>query len=190
MEISRIYLFPSDIVIYYYITPYRSALHFLVCNLIACSMYVSHLMLLPIFRCRVLSWIFPINNIPGPALHPLLLMELLWAVIKWGRLYVKQLSICAEGKGLTMKGKVVVYYLTYFHVTGSMLWMKIRLSIKPKPFGNRMRLQKYLVYYNTILISDYSYQPPHTRRRLKIQEFVAKYEIFCSRAELLTSLFQ
>ncbi|CAA9993032.1 unnamed protein product [Nesidiocoris tenuis] len=39
-------------------------------------------------------------------------------------------------------------------------------------------------------LDNESYQPPHTRRRLKIQEFVAKYEIFCSRADLLTSLFQ
>uniref|UniRef100_A0A146LGW4 Ral GTPase-activating protein subunit beta n=1 Tax=Lygus hesperus TaxID=30085 RepID=A0A146LGW4_LYGHE len=38
-------------------------------------------------------------------------------------------------------------------------------------------------------LDNESYQPPHTRRRLKIQEFVAKYEVFCSRAELLTSLF-
>ncbi|XP_014260072.1 ral GTPase-activating protein subunit beta isoform X1 [Cimex lectularius] len=39
-------------------------------------------------------------------------------------------------------------------------------------------------------LDNESYQPPHTRRRLKIQEISTKYELKDSRAGLLTSLFQ
>ncbi|KAL1137759.1 hypothetical protein AAG570_009455 [Ranatra chinensis] len=38
-------------------------------------------------------------------------------------------------------------------------------------------------------LDNESYQPPHTRRRLKIQEIASKYETVVSRADLLTDLF-
>ncbi|XP_066907486.1 ral GTPase-activating protein subunit beta isoform X3 [Halyomorpha halys] len=38
-------------------------------------------------------------------------------------------------------------------------------------------------------LDNESYQPPHTRRRLKIQEISTKYESFETRAQLLTNLF-
>jgi hypothetical protein len=39
------------------------------------------------------------------------------------------------------------------------------------------------------LLSDFSYQPPHVRRRLKVQELVQKYRCQLSYPELLTYLF-
>lgn len=35
-----------------------------------------------------------------------------------------------------------------------------------------------------------SYQPPHVRRRLKVQDIVLKYKMDLSEAELLAHLFQ
>lgn len=39
------------------------------------------------------------------------------------------------------------------------------------------------------LLSDFSYQPPHLRRRIKVQELVQKYRCQLSYPELLTYLF-
>jgi len=39
------------------------------------------------------------------------------------------------------------------------------------------------------LLSGFSYQPPHVRRRLKVQEIVQKYRCGLSHPELLTYLF-
>lgn len=36
----------------------------------------------------------------------------------------------------------------------------------------------------------FSYQPPHVRRRLKVQDIVEKYKMNLNEAELLAHLFQ
>lgn len=63
------------------------------------------------------------------------------------------------------------------------------MVINKRVIGSLVRQTAYNMAKRKRLDSD-SYQPPHVRRRLKVQEMIQKYKLDMTEPELLTHLFK
>lgn len=63
------------------------------------------------------------------------------------------------------------------------------MVINKRVIGSLVRQTAYNMAKRKRLDSD-SYQPPHVRRRLKVQEMIQKYKLEMTEPELLTHLFK
>src|SRR5690349_8838909 len=62
------------------------------------------------------------------------------------------------------------------------------MVVSKRVIGSLVRQTAYNMAKRKRLESD-SYQPPHVRRRLKVQEMIQKYKLDLNEPELLTHLF-
>ena len=62
------------------------------------------------------------------------------------------------------------------------------MVVNKRVIGNLVRQTAYNMAKRKRLDND-SYQPPHVRRRLKVQEMIQKYKLDLTEPELLTHLF-